>query len=277
MVATRPQTLSLLFVVLVILVTESHSFIPQQQVSMSDDKGTEMELSLLVNQLAVLRLLNESSASCSLHERKLQDLSLDLDVKTRELKNYLLSMNKEWQSMTAASLEEINKKKEEFQSMTASSLNEINRKTEEGKQVLKEAVSKASLQQVATPIPDVTEGWRQYQSSYYKLFTRKLNYEQAAADCRAHGGYLASIGSEGEYTFLVGMVECFTYIGLSDQDREGVFKWEDGSPFIFSRWAGGEPSDRRGRENCVELYRFFAWNDVPCSEEYHYICERSFQ
>lgn len=80
-------------------------------------------------------------------ERKLQDLSLDLDVKTRELKNYLLSMNKEWQTMTAASLEEINKKKEEFQSMTASSLNEINRKTEEGKQVLKEAVSKASLQQ----------------------------------------------------------------------------------------------------------------------------------
>ena len=54
---------SLLLGVVFLLVTESHSLKPQQQVTENDCKATEVEWSLLINQVAVLRLLNESSSS----------------------------------------------------------------------------------------------------------------------------------------------------------------------------------------------------------------------
>ena len=59
---------SLLFGVVVLLATESHSLKPQQQVAHNDWKATQVEWSLLINQVAVLRLLNESSTSCSLRK-----------------------------------------------------------------------------------------------------------------------------------------------------------------------------------------------------------------
>lgn len=126
------QISSILFGVQVFLVTESHSLKPQQQVTKNEWKATEVEWSLLINQVAVLRLLNESSTSSSLHERELQemrDLRLELDTKTGVLKNDLINMKKEMQNMTAESLHEIVTSKEE------------------AKHALKEAVLNASLQQ----------------------------------------------------------------------------------------------------------------------------------
>ena len=59
---------SLFLGVVFLLVTESHSLNPPQQVTKDDYKATEVEWSLIVNQVAVLRLLNESSTSCSLRK-----------------------------------------------------------------------------------------------------------------------------------------------------------------------------------------------------------------
>lgn len=66
-----PQTFALLLGVLVLLAAENHGFAPQhvEQKLTSNDFGiTELALSLAVNQMAVLKILNESSTICSLCE-----------------------------------------------------------------------------------------------------------------------------------------------------------------------------------------------------------------
>lgn len=66
-----PQTFGLLFGVLVLLVAENHSFARRfkSQRLVKDDLGAEeLALSLVVNQMALLKIFNESSTICSLGE-----------------------------------------------------------------------------------------------------------------------------------------------------------------------------------------------------------------
>ena len=44
----------------------------------------------------------------------------------------------------------------------------------------------------------------------------------------------------------------------------------------FINWADGEPNDKDGTENCVEMLRTNGkWNDMPCSQNMGYICEKA--
>ena len=62
-----------------VLVGESHSFQPHlgaQQVMTSDLGSSEIALSLVTNQIMLLKIINESSAICSLRKYSLIDVSL---------------------------------------------------------------------------------------------------------------------------------------------------------------------------------------------------------
>lgn len=320
MIVTKPAHISsLLFGALVLLVAESHSLIQQQQVTRNDCKATEVEFSLLVNQLAVLRLLNESSISYSLHESELQEmraLRVELDVKTAKLNNDLLSMKNELQNMTAASLEEIRWMTEEakqdlkeavsnaslqqdereleiknelqakkaaalneLQNMRNATINDINARNEEAKRVLnevKEAAANVSRQTVT--FKECEAGWSKYILSCYKLFTTKATHAEATAACRTNGAYLTSIVSQGENSFVAGLIESDTYIGLDDKDQEGVYTWQDGSPFSYSKWSSGQPNSSGGNQDCAEmLLSDRKWNDISCEYKADYVCEKRVQ
>jgi hypothetical protein len=96
------------------------------------------------------------------------------------------------------------------------------------------------------------------------------------------GGYLATITSEAEELFLqstsafAGSVKgegIRAWIGLSDRESEGYFKWvtgpESGQALTYSDWMGGEPNNAGPGEDYVEWRNYpygpdgRAWNDVP--------------
>jgi len=52
------------------------------------------------------------------------------------------------------------------------------------------------------------------------------------------------------------------WMGLTDQDLEGTFKWVTGEPLSYSNWASGEPNDYNGNEDWVEMYDNGTWNDM---------------
>ena len=73
-------------------------------------------------------------------------------------------------------------------------------------------------------------------------------------------------------------VEWFCFLGLNDREREGQYKWADGSKAIEEefRWLPGEPANSPPGEDCVEMYtrtNQFLWNDVPCSDELSFVCQ----
>ncbi|XP_019626120.1 PREDICTED: uncharacterized protein LOC109471278 [Branchiostoma belcheri] len=69
--------------------------------------------------------------------------------------------------------------------------------------------------------------------------------------------------------------------GLTDDDQEGVWMWDDNVPLgDFSAWGPGEPSGS-GTENCAEYFpeswsQQSAWNDGPCTDAGRkFICQVS--
>lgn len=100
--------------------------------------------------------------------------------------------------------------------------------------------------------------------SYY-LSNSGLNGAPAHAAAEAQCGYLASITSEEENTFVFNNTAgaWWVLIGLSDVAVEGTFVWHSGEPLSYTNWHPSEPNNA-GNEDWVHLHRYPAgqWNDV---------------
>ncbi|KAK9537244.1 hypothetical protein VZT92_004878 [Zoarces viviparus] len=121
------------------------------------------------------------------------------------------------------------------------------------------------------------EGWRRFSCSCYLLSNETYSWEESRKDCRDKGADLVIIDSLEEQKFLSSIVTERSWIGLSDRDEEGTWKWVDGTPLTEAYWYVGEPSNRGGDEDCAEnLFDRNAernWNDVRCDYSRHWICE----
>ncbi|KAF4071631.1 hypothetical protein AMELA_G00275550 [Ameiurus melas] len=69
------------------------------------------------------------------------------------------------------------------------------------------------------------------------------------------------------------------WIGLNDGDREGEWKWVDGTPLNTGFWGNGEPNSAVGDEDCVVIHGntdpVRNWYDYPCHYQIIWICEKT--
>ena len=97
--------------------------------------------------------------------------------------------------------------------------------------------------------------------------------------CRQEGGHLASVTSEAinEYIYEEKKRRGLSalWIGGSDREEEGDWRWSDGSPWNFTKWNEGQPSNRSG-EQCLQQFGYSKkWNDYKCSYKKHFLCSRT--
>ncbi|KAL6100425.1 uncharacterized protein ACO6RY_07578 [Pungitius sinensis] len=129
-------------------------------------------------------------------------------------------------------------------------------------------------------------GWRNFSCSCYLLSTSADSWNNARTDCRAKGADLVMINSPQEQKFLSSIVTRGSWIGLSDEEMEGTWKWVDGTLLTetVAYWekgskvvqpdnGGGDP--QWGEEDCAETRNSgTTWNDVRCTDSLHWICEK---
>ncbi|MFK0730324.1 MAG: Calx-beta domain-containing protein [Gloeotrichia echinulata GP01] len=106
-----------------------------------------------------------------------------------------------------------------------------------------------------------------YNGKNYILTNGSKTWENAQAEAQSLGGNLVTINDAAEETWLkstFGSNQQF-WIGFTDKDVEGQFKWVNGEATTYTNWAPGEPNNRGGNENYAVMNwgSTGKWNDLP--------------
>ena len=114
-------------------------------------------------------------------------------------------------------------------------------------------------------------------SSCYRLDETFTGWGDARTLCQSWGGDLAQLEAMEESTLLAEHADRDAWLGASDLDEEGTFRWVDGAEVDRDgAWAVAQPDNYGGRENCLELRaEDDLWNDVPCMGYKQALCERA--
>ncbi|XP_034158186.1 C-type lectin domain family 4 member E-like [Pangasianodon hypophthalmus] len=144
------------------------------------------------------------------------------------------------------------------------------------------------LQRLSKLARDIKGVWIYFNSSLYYNSTEKKNWTESRRDCRERGADLVIINSREEQEFInKTLLSATAWIGLSDRDTEGVWKWVDGTELTNGTgyWSQREPNDHGGKEDCAitgyipqggTIDFLNTWNDGECCEPYGWICEKKF-
>ena len=121
-----------------------------------------------------------------------------------------------------------------------------------------------------TPVePSIPSTAVEFNGHYYQVYDTPMTWDEAKAYCESLGGHLATITSAEENNFIKDLVSSGTknvyWLGASDAEQEGVWKWVTSEPFEFTNWSYGEPNDDgeiSTPEDYLEMYKSSGkWND----------------
>uniref|UniRef100_A0A8C6SSX5 C-type lectin domain-containing protein n=1 Tax=Neogobius melanostomus TaxID=47308 RepID=A0A8C6SSX5_9GOBI len=125
------------------------------------------------------------------------------------------------------------------------------------------------------PFNLTSEGWQYFKGSWYLDSTTEQSWNESRKFCQEKGADLIIINSIQEQGFAR-KFHGYRWIGLSDLEQQGVWRWVDGSLLNTSFWYPGEPNNM-GSEHCGVLYfsdTLDNWNDYSCSKKCYCICEK---
>ncbi|XP_026103528.1 CD209 antigen-like protein C [Carassius auratus] len=126
----------------------------------------------------------------------------------------------------------------------------------------------------------IPDGWTYYQSSFYYMSNETRNWTESRQDCQKRGADLIIINTREEQDFVKKITDKREFwIGLTDSEVEGTWKWVDGSTVTYDFWEPKEPNGKE-QENCVVTYLkkhplLKGWLDVPCNGARQWICEKN--
>ncbi|XP_067653609.1 perlucin-like [Haliotis asinina] len=135
---------------------------------------------------------------------------------------------------------------------------------------------------VATTFAGCPLGFHQHRRSCYWFSTFKGSFAEAAGYCRYLESHLATISNRYENAFIKGYAmrhgKAVNYwLGASDLNVEGKWRWEGQRRMTFTAWAPGQPDNAGSNEHCLEIRRDFGnylWNDFVCQSPSNFICEK---
>jgi hypothetical protein len=138
---------------------------------------------------------------------------------------------------------------------------------------------------VLTPVPagstdpthalsDEIPGLVEYEGHRYKVFYEQLPWAEARRRCEELGGHLAYVEDGLEQSYVAGIPHRpQAWLGGTDQQQEGQWRWLNGAPLEYTRWNTGRPDNQKGNENYLCMTGSGAWDDEAGHVPLGYICE----
>ncbi|XP_043914824.1 pulmonary surfactant-associated protein A1-like [Protopterus annectens] len=120
------------------------------------------------------------------------------------------------------------------------------------------------------------QGVMKTSEKYFFSNGKTMTYEDGKTECSNAGAMLAAPRNYHENEAVLKFVvqyDTYAYLGISDFEKEGSFVYLDGQPIIFSKWYGGQPYNKYGYYNCVQMYADGTWTDYKCTASLLIICE----
>ena len=118
--------------------------------------------------------------------------------------------------------------------------------------------------------------WVQNGDHCYYWSITKANWAKAEKHCNYCKGHLASVTSEATNEFIVSEIKkqntAMLWIGGSDKEEQGNWKWTDQSPWSFDNWAGNQTS-QGGNCLCYNGTTITPkWNPSKCDQNFKFSC-----
>ena len=114
----------------------------------------------------------------------------------------------------------------------------------------------------------------------YFYIKHKTNWYNAKNACESQEAHLLIINEKQENDFIKQIINNNTWLGLTDEKTESIWKWVNEQPLIFSDWMERQP-DNYGDKEHYAYYNLFSeyynWNDREDNDNLKFICEYDFE
>ncbi|XP_065123556.1 asialoglycoprotein receptor 2-like isoform X2 [Paramisgurnus dabryanus] len=135
----------------------------------------------------------------------------------------------------------------------------------------------------------IQKGWWYYNTSVYYIseLNVRMKWTESRQNCKMRGADLVIINSWAEQKFIEKLSNTFqmdVWIGLTDRDHLGVWKWVDGFSLTSGFWGPNQPSTE-GSELCVVQQKNIktqpgmitgqSWKTSWCTYNFNFICEKN--
>jgi len=98
-------------------------------------------------------------------------------------------------------------------------------------------------------------------------------WPDAEKTCQRDGAHVPIL-FDGETEVVVGSWKEHVWIGLNDQNEEGIYVYQNGDRPSFTHWDSGEPNNDDNEDCVVQKKGSLLWNDIDCVEwQWKYVCQ----
>lgn len=136
----------------------------------------------------------------------------------------------------------------------------------------------------------IPESAIEFDGHMYNFYLETIDWNSAKEKCESVNGHLVTITSDEENQFLVNNFPnnliSFFWIGASDEEQEGDWRWVTGEKFEYDNWSVDSPNNDLDNEHYAGIMKYEenfddietpigTWNDFAEDTRYRsgFICE----
>ena len=119
-----------------------------------------------------------------------------------------------------------------------------------------------------------SNGYSYFNGHTFQYFSTTKTWQDAKSYCENLGGHLATSTSEEKNDFLTSIANNNTvWLGGTDEEQEGTWKWITGEEWNYTNWKSNEPDNANDNQHYAGLLNNKTWRDYANTSKYRFICE----